>query len=608
MKGPLPAENRCGQAPVRLRSAAKRMTNDVGQMTNQARSPNNQTPASGKLRAAATWTHTALAGPATWRREPPARPQQHRREPLRALCFALLSSFVIWHSSFSSSATELSNYDSSLFSGAGNCAFCHDQWRNGLTDKRGRDVSIGTDWRATMMAHSSKDPLWRAVMEAEVLENPSLRSFIEDKCQTCHAPLAHTQAHADGTNKLAFADSRTWALAREGVACTLCHQIQATNLGTHASFTGHYTIGTNRVIYGPYDDVLTMPMQRHVDYTPEHGAHTQDSALCATCHTLFTPALAADGRIIGEYPEQVPYLEWRNSDFARQGRHCQDCHLPRLNEPIKVSSRPPWLEPRKPFWRHQFAGGNAFMLSLMATNAAAIHPNAEADQFQAMIEKSREQLQRAARLRVQGDRKRDELLLRVEVENLAGHKFPTGHPYRRAWLHVRVTDREGQVVFESGAVDAEGRIIGPSGGYEPHHDVITNRSQVQIYQAVMGDAAGQPTWSLLRGTKNLKDNRLPPRGMKAAGADAAHIASQGVDGDANFHRRANGRDEVTYRIALAGTRGALEAEVELLYQSVPPESVARLLSSTAPDAREFARLYTAMDQRPEQVQASRNKF
>lgn len=91
---------------------------------------------------------------------------------------------------------------------------------------------------------------------------------------------------------------------------------------------------------------------------------------------------------------------------------------------------------------------------------------------------------------------------------------------------------------------------------EPHRDVITNRSQVQIYQVVMGDAAGQPTWSLLRGTKNLKDNRLPPRGMKAAGASAAHIASQGVDGDANFHRRANGRDEVTYRIALAGTRGA----------------------------------------------------
>ena len=524
------------------------------------------------------------------------------------MCLALLSSFVIWPLPITSGAAELSDYDSELFSGAGNCAFCHDQWRNGLTDKRGNDVSIATDWRATMMAHSSKDPLWRAVMEAEVAENPGLRSFIEDKCQTCHAPLAHTQAHADGTNKLAFADARTWSLAREGVACTLCHQIQATNLGSHASFTGHYTIGTNRVIYGPYDDVLTMPMQRHVDYTPEHGAHTQDSALCATCHTLFTPALAADGRIIGEYPEQVPYLEWRNSDFARQGRHCQDCHLPRLNEPIKVSSRPPWLEPRQPFWRHQFAGGNAFMLSLMATNADALPANADANQFQAMIEKSREQLRRAAKLSVKGDRSRDSFRLRVTVENLAGHKFPTGHPYRRAWLHVRVTDQQGQVIFESGAVDADGRIAGLGGGFEPHHDVITNHSQVQIYQAVMGDAADQPTWSLLRSTKNLKDNRLPPRGMKAAGPDAAQIASVGVASDANFHRKASGADEVTYRVVLAGNRGPLDVQVELLYQTAAPETVARLLTSTAPDAREFARFYSAMDKRPELVQSSRSKF
>jgi hypothetical protein len=505
-------------------------------------------------------------------------------------------------------AAKLSDYTTDRFSGAANCAFCHDQWRNGLTDKRGNDVSIATDWRATMMAHSSKDPLWRAVMEAEVTENPSLRGFIEDKCQTCHAPLAHTQAHADGTNELAFADSRTWALAREGVACTLCHQIQATNLGTHASFSGHYTIGTNRVIYGPYDDVLTMPMQRHVDYTPEHGAQTQDSALCATCHTLFTPALAADGKVIGEYPEQVPFLEWRNSDYARKGQHCQDCHLPRLDELIKVSSRPPWLEPRQPFWRHQFAGGNAFMLSLLANNAESTAPNADADQFKAMIEKSREQLRRAAKLRVKGDRTREALELRVEVQNLAGHKFPTGHPYRRAWLHVRVTDREGKVVFESGAVDAAGRIVGLDSAYEPHHDVITSGSEAQIYQAIMGDAAGQPTWSLLRGTRNLKDNRLPPRGMKAAGADAAHILSTGVAGDANFHRKGSGSDEVTYRVPLAGHRGPLDVQVELLYQTVPPETVARLLTSTAPDAREFARLYAAMDQRPEQVQASRSKF
>src|SRR4029078_12539868 len=39
----------------------------------------------------------------------------------------------------------------------------------------------------------------------------------------------------------------------------------------------------------------------------------------------------------------------------------------------------------------------------------------------------------------------------VRVDNLGGHKLPTAYPARRAWLHVRVTDEAGAVLFESGA-------------------------------------------------------------------------------------------------------------------------------------------------------------
>jgi hypothetical protein len=469
-------------------------------------------------------------------------------------------------------------------------------------------VSIAADWRGTMMAHAFKDPFWRATMEAEVAENPGLRSFIENKCQTCHAPVARAQSQADGTNELAFAGAQTSPLAGEGVGCTLCHQIQPTRLGTRASFTGHFEVGKERRIFGPYEDVVTMPMQRHVDYMPEFGAHTQDSKLCATCHTLFTPALAADGKVIGEFPEQVPYLEWRNSDYARRGQHCQDCHLPRLDEPIKISSRPPWLSPREPFWRHQFAGGNAFMLSLISGNAKGLEANADREQFEGMIAKSREQLRHAASLRVTGRRQRDTLDLRVEVENLTGHKFPTGHPYRRAWLHVRLTDREGRTLFESGAVDSEGRIVGLDEASSPHRDVITKPGEVQVYQAVMADADHRPTWSLLRAVAYLKDNRLPPKGFKPKGDDSELVAVRGVEADPNFHARGNGRDQVTYRIPLSKREGPLFAEVALLYQSVPPEAVARHLKSSGTAAKEFARLYATMEKRPERVQGARVKF
>lgn len=503
-------------------------------------------------------------------------------------------------------AGELADFETPLFSGAGNCAFCHDPWNPERAGRPDEAAVLTTDWRATMMAHSFKDPLWHAVMEAEVRERPALQSLIENKCQTCHAPLARTQAHANGTNELAHAAARKSPLAGEGVGCTLCHQIQAANLGTAASFTGHYQVGTNRAIFGPYHDVLTMPMQRHVNYTPQFGAHTQDSALCATCHTLFTPVINDAGQIIGEFPEQTPYLEWRQSAHAAEGRQCQDCHMPRQDESVKVSARPPWLEPRGPFWKHQFVGGNVFMLRLLANNANRLEANASPAQFEPMIAKAREQLHRAARLEVTGQREDAALTLRVTVENLSGHKFPTGHPYRRAWLHVRVSDKRQRTLFESGGVDKSGAIRGVPAGYAAHHDVITRADEVQIYQSVMADSAGQATWSLLRGASYLKDNRLPPRGFNATGAGGWEVAVRGgAETDSNFNAAGSGQDEVTYRIALPETRSPLQVEVELLYQSVPPESVARLLESEAPAAAAFAKLYRRADRQPEVVQRQR---
>jgi hypothetical protein len=107
----------------------------------------------------------------------------------------------------------------------------------------------------------------------------------------------------------------------------------------------------------------------------------------------------------------------------------------------------------------------------------------------------------------------------------------------------------------------------------------------------MADQNDESTWSLLRGASCLKDNRIPPRGFKPSEDDTSHVQVRGgAEKDFNFNAGASGRDQVTYQIELSET-GPLTVQVELLYQSVPPESVQRLLKGNAPAAKTFTKLY-----------------
>ena len=273
----------------------------------------------------------------------------------------------------------LSTFSADDFSGSGNCALCH----TGLRDSTGQDVSIDTHWRSTMMANASKDPLWRAKMSAEVARNPALKAVIEDKCSTCHTPMARTQAVTNGSAVALLDDGflnsahPLHAAGADGVSCTLCHQIQNVDLGTQASFTGHYRIDTstappNRLIHGPFVAPLQNQMRSVAGFTPVEGPHTLQSGLCATCHTLYTPTVDATGAVVGQLPEQTPYLEWEHSSYgdgAGEDRSCQQCHMPAAAGPAVISNRPGGgqLSPRSPFAQHYFVGANVFMLELLKT-------------------------------------------------------------------------------------------------------------------------------------------------------------------------------------------------------------------------------------------------
>ena len=82
----------------------------------------------------------------------------------------------------------------SHFQTSDRCLACH----NGITSPSGEDVSIGFDWRPTMMANSSRDPYWQAGVRREVTEHPESSAHIEDECSKFYMPMSRYQAKLNG--------------------------------------------------------------------------------------------------------------------------------------------------------------------------------------------------------------------------------------------------------------------------------------------------------------------------------------------------------------------------------------------------------------------------
>ena len=493
-----------------------------------------------------------------------------------------------------------------VFMEAKQCALCHSSspTARAMTDASGNDVSPFLTWSATTMANSFKDPYWRAQMSREIEKDPGGKEAVEALCLQCHAPAPSHQARIDGAPMPSLESLESSPLARDGVSCTVCHQARPDNLGKAESFSGRLDIRNDQKVFGPFKDPAAMPMRMHTGYTPTEGAHISSSALCGSCHTLYTQAKGARSPFL----EQAPYLEWRNSVYSDEpgrtesSRSCQECHMPDAGA-MRIARNPMGTDfniaPRENVRTHALVGGNAFMLDLLRVNAAELGVTATPEALQAVAAATRAQLaHRTARIGI-GNLRRTATGIEFEVgvENLSGHKLPSGYPSRRAWLQVEV--RAGRdTVFSSGALDEKGSLRGVSDELgEPHRDRVDSASQVAIYEMVALDGSGKVTTSLTDMVSHRKDTRLLPKGWRPDGPHAEETRPLGAEGDRNF---AGGRDTVTYALTLPDSaRGALTVIARLQYQAIPAAWANALRTSATKASQSFLRMYDAAPRDPE---------
>ena len=510
------------------------------------------------------------------------------------------------------------------------------------------NLSPYAEWSASLMSRSSRDPVFRAQFEAELAQIPvAARASAAGICMGCHGAMgARTspEFNADATAFYATSPggptspasrrAEYGALARDGVSCMVCHQIADKGLGTPESWSGNFQLeAVPGTINGPFPTPLERPMKRAIGMTPKHAPHITDSALCGTCHALRVPVFKSDGSVLPEQQyEQTTYLEWQNSQFARSteptGRTCVECHMPANTPPTynaqgeaqpgtpmatqianiedasfpfvpnRASPTELQTEIRSPYRRHTLLSLNTFSRAMfqqfpLLLGTASVNFGQALNLLPPNMLAQRETLQLADQTVTLSlsplTTTPTGVELSVHLGNEAGHKFPTGVGFRRAWLEVKATDAQGEVVWCSGCSDESGVILDgkrnwlPSEFAEHAGDLMSNRSridsesQVQIYEERHTDCDHRLTNSFLHLCHVVKDNRLLPRGWKADGTNAIHTRPVGVDPSTP------GEDVVVYEIHVPQPARIAHVEARVLYQALPPYYLAdRMQQASSP--------------------------
>ncbi len=511
------------------------------------------------------------------------------------------------------SGLDLPTGYNNFFVASGQCYGCHgpDDLNNYASiDEDGNDVNVMDAWRSSMMANSARDPFWRAKVAHEVAVNPDHAVELEDKCTSCHAPMGHFDKHLSVGGHYSIAELVQDPIALDGVSCMGCHMQSTDSLGL--LFSGELRFDTNGVIYGPYGDVFGSPMTAFVGYEPIFGEHMNDAGLCAGCHTLITSTADLNGVPTGDqFVEQATYHEWVNSAYdtdsnPETGVSCQSCHLPRINDAVVISANYIFLEGRSPFGLHDMVGANSFMLELMKNNSTELELTASSVQFDTTIARTNRMLQQNTLLLDANvvARDLDTAFITVKLTNLAGHKFPSGYPARRAFVELVVLNAMDDTLFRSGGWDDTYEVIGHDPEWEPHHDLINDPEQAQIYEMVMGDVNGDKTTVLERAKLPLKDNRLPPLGFTTTHPSYDTTLIAGVpltDLDFNFDDmgvEGSGTDVVRYHVAMGGYDGLIRVRARVWYQSAPPRWMEEMFTYSTPEIDAFQTMFEQADNTP----------
>jgi FlgD Ig-like domain len=479
--------------------------------------------------------------------------------PRLLLCFSLLALSLlarapVVHGQIVLPGTQPNELQNWPLEKPSDCRTCHGDYVAGL------DYEPFDSWAGSMMANAGRDPLFWAAVDIANQDSPG----VGELCIRCHSPrgwLEGRSSTADGSALIGYLDEIDNDF--DGIECHFCHRMYEGPTGTPFLQNGQYWVDDGTPTQEP---PRRGPFQNAFAPHPwQYSTYTSSSEFCGTCHDLKSPLvqlLDENGVSTGlDFPEQLTYSEWANSDFATEGTECQDCHMPpaSVNPAFACDSFNP---PRPdvgggdpaPVSRHDLIGANTFIPRVLdGEYGVALNRSAA---YQATILRAEDMLKNQSATLVLTPPtwavELDTMLVAVRVTNLTGHKLPTGYPEgRRMWIEMVATDALGVPFFSSGS-------------YDTSTATLAADPQLRSYETEHGVEGEGTGFHLVRNNRIFSDTRIPPRGFRPVpGSEpVGRVYAQQPDSSLAYW------DDVSYQVPVpAGVQGPVSVSATLRYQT-----------------------------------------
>ena len=336
------------------------------------------------------------------------------------------------------SMPESPTVDPAMFTSATVCRECH-------PDQYG-------EWRTSMHAYAMVDPVFQALTE---LRQQDLDGTEDQFCTSCHSAIGTR----GGEVVAGFSFDDLSDITMEGITCEACHKV--------SSVARDYNSGHVLDAEGP----MRGPGGTTTD-SPAHAIASdplfESSEFCGACHDV----IETSGLDL-----ERPYREWLESPSAEAGTTCQDCHMPEVERAPAVDVGPRTVR------QHRFVGVDVPLIDGWITPEETEALRAD---IQGLLTGSADvQLEAPSQITV------GQIVdVNVTIENLIpAHNLPTGSTFlRQVWLELVATDDQGEVLYVTGDLDANGDLRDHWSELDPYgdHDLVSLSSNFV-------DQRGDPT-------------------------------------------------------------------------------------------------------------------